>query len=39
VSLANASVTTVAPPRVLSVNDVGHLAGLEVPAAPAALGP
>jgi broad specificity phosphatase PhoE len=39
VSLSNASVTAVAPPRVLSVNDVGHLAGLELPAAPAGLGP
>jgi broad specificity phosphatase PhoE len=39
VSLANASVTTVAPPRVLSVNDVGHLADLDAPAASGALGP
>jgi probable phosphoglycerate mutase len=28
VTLSNASLTTIAPPRVLSVNDIGHLAGL-----------
>ena len=36
--LSNASITRVAPPRVLSVNDTSHLAGLDAPRAPA-LGP
>jgi broad specificity phosphatase PhoE len=39
VTVGNASLSSVAPPRVLSVNDIGHLAGLEVPPAPAALEP
>jgi broad specificity phosphatase PhoE len=30
VSVANCSLSAVAPPRVLSVNDVSHLAGIEV---------
>lgn len=30
VSVANCSLSAVTPPRVLSVNDVGHLAGIEV---------
>ena len=30
VSVANCSLSAVSPPRVLSVNDVSHLAGIEV---------
>ena len=33
-SVANCSLSAVAPPRVLSVNDTGHLAGVEPPPAP-----
>ena len=36
--LSNASITRLAPPRVLSVNDTSHLAGLDAARAPA-LGP
>jgi broad specificity phosphatase PhoE len=39
VSVANCSLSRVAPPRVLSVNDVTHLAGVEVGAGAPALGP
>src|SRR3972149_5843393 len=35
VTLSNGSLTEVAPPRVLSVNDTAHLDGLAAPAAPA----
>jgi broad specificity phosphatase PhoE len=35
-TLSNCSLSEVAPPRVLSVNDTGHLAGLGVAPAPAA---
>ena len=39
VSVANCSVSTVSPPRVLSVNDVGHLAGIDVGLGAPSLGP
>jgi alpha-ribazole phosphatase len=38
-TLSNGSLTTVAPPRVLSVNDTAHLAGLDAAGGTAALSP
>ena len=39
VSVANCSLSAVSPPRVLSVNDVSHLAGIEVGTGAPSLGP
>ena len=39
VSVANCSLSAVSPPRVLSVNDVSHLAGIDVGAGSPSLGP
>jgi probable phosphoglycerate mutase len=39
VSVANCSLSAVVPPRVLSVNDVSHLAGIEVGVGTPSLGP
>ena len=38
-SVSNCSLTRVVPPRVLSMNDIGHLAGIEVGSGAPSLGP